>query len=507
MGFAYPESLPLSRLDNRESGWAERQQFCRQIELLYEGGKALLDNKEDFIRKRVGEESEAYMARKGRVSYDPVFADEVGTLTDRLLTAPIGYEGEGLPTEFVDWTENVDRLGTDLKDWLAEDFKRYVRHGIAFVFVDSRGGDGATNMLQQEMMGVEARIVRLSCWDVVGYQCAGDKVLWLEYFETFKRYEEVGKPGVDWAVWTFVDDERIAKYASRVRLGEGGKILAIESEDRDMGGPDGVEAPLVSVVEHGRGVCPVVKMEADDPTEWVGNQVFPMAWESFDLESGSWDNASTAGYAARTFKPFVEDESDLTKVGGKVPSRAGWYAGEAKFAEFSGNSIKVVDEKNERIKNRIRAIINNAGLASLKMKVLEQSGKSKAYDEMKSELALEGYGGVLLGYYQRVIDMVAGLLGVGAIRAIGLDDFDIADIDRLTAQVEGLIKIAALVPLPLAEFLMQKLQRAIAGNANEALNQQISSSGVMLSSITSPARQAEPNPAQTESSRNGATSR
>lgn len=437
----YPETLTFKQLSSRDEDYEPRQKFTATIKTLYQGGRHIEACKQQFLTKRLDEDSEIYKIRLERFTYTNVLASLLTRIMGRFSTGEIFLAGtsDSFSDAWSAFREATDADECDEQLFLARLLKHLILYQDCHVQVDKPlSAFRPLNRAEEEEFGLNKANVIIYGPDELLTSGPG----WFKFLTLEAIAQPFSEP-VHLATWRFIDDEAIAEYSSRVELNDG-KIVALVRDGKRIPVADDLEILLTKWTVHGFDRLPVISVCLPDE-QYAAGQVYLKLKQHIGVENALTDSALTSGYVQRVLTPQSTKEDDYDVIDPESFRSDNAHvikAASFKFEEISGSSIKTNSDLLEKIEGQIERLVCITG-GSISKGALVQSGESKAMDTHDFELFLRAYGRIITAFYQDILQLVAQALGDTAadVNVTGLDSFDLDSLE------DGIDKAIALIPI------------------------------------------------------------
>ncbi|TFI51008.1 hypothetical protein BLD44_028445 [Mastigocladus laminosus UU774] len=456
----YPESIELQKLETRNIEYDQLMPVWQKIDDLRIGGHRIESKKERYIVRRPGESNALYSLRLAKFVHTPVFANAITKYTNKLTSAPL-YVVPLLESDSDFWStfrNSTNGKDRDEKKLLSKCFRDGIVYGRSWVFVDRRltNYEVVMNRLQEEIAlnGETPYANVVSPFNVINWSINDeDDVDWviirdvrsvslpLEYKPKYR------------VTWRIIDDTYIAEYeadidydpqySTIVRLNNP-LVTNEQSQSRFL-------VSRKSLVEHGRGKCPVALLKMDDEL-WTGNAAYLKALQYLQIENAFTDTATIAGYIQRVFTPrqpvpdtdpdatFIDPDKDVEQL--RTGNSEVLIGADFKFSEASGSSLQVISEHVlDKIEHQIKEIVS-LGTASANGNQVAASGVSKAMDYSEYHDMMRKHGELMVAFYKKILTDVAIAAGRSVEFAVeGLNSFEINPLSELLTNSDFVSKI------------------------------------------------------------------
>lgn len=110
--------------------------YLELADTLVEGVQAVRRAGETYLPKFVDEDSQSYNFRLNSTKMTNIYRDVVDALAIKPFEEPVQLEGDSIPAQIVEFTENVDGGGNDLTSFASSVFFNGINSAIDWIFVD-----------------------------------------------------------------------------------------------------------------------------------------------------------------------------------------------------------------------------------------------------------------------------------------------------------------------------------------------------------------------------------
>ena len=482
----YPDFLSLNTLEKEHPDFSQQKAALESICLLYDGGWRLNEELDDFLPRRVGEELEIYNERILKFSYINIFSSAIRSQVSRMTSAAIHVDAgiSADDTYFDAFRDKTDGKGRSEKDLISNIFRDALLTGVAWLHIDRPVSPvPLLNRAQEAKLGLEPYVCQYS-YDQVpdwGDSESGD-LAWVKVRQVFRVADPLSKDRTR-MTYKLIDRDSIAIYSAIVEIKDG-KILGFykgegfEGEslitDRDEKG-----IPLVSLVAHGLGVLPIVRLSLPSDL-FVGDEAGLLAKQHLRLSCHSYD-LQTCAFFQRYYNTDPAADLDFSATGiDDSPPQLGLQfipkLSNFAWSEPRGDILIHIASSLDRIEAAIRAAIAMTGAsASDSASVAAQSGVSKVMDYAMSGELLETYGALLTDTLQKAYRLIQRFRGINTdlLSVSCLSDFQIEGTDALVAQLVSLsgidmAVIETIIPPEGIALIRSELIGGLVGNLTPA---------------------------------------
>lgn len=472
----YPTNIKLSILESRHPEYINQIKALRDIDHLVSGGYKLANVISEFLPQRPGEDAELYETRLSKFTYANILSASINELVSKISNAPISISG--IDDNFwKTFRANTNLAGRTDKQLISNIFTELLKFQKVYIHVDKKKPNvEIVNKAQEEQLGLRPYVVTYSSSQVINWSENEGKIQWIKIRQLVDDTSNPFIPVRKKAIWTFIDNTYVARYAAYVELDRYGNLEKVNGEYIN----NDTEVALSSdVVVHGLSVTPVIKIEV--PSElWVANQAVHKALEHLRIDCTKYDLLSMS-YFQRTYKSLNHADSELQNLGESfvdeddrsIPTGLAHVieVDEFKWNEPQGTIITPMMDALKQIENQVSDIISLGGV-SAESGVVTQSGESKKMDFYKSEMKLRAYGEILCESYQDVLQLVAAAAGLDTVISVtGLNNFEKDNLDIMISRLNelskvDLVKLKSDMPPTAFKLVLRQLVNQLVGNAS-----------------------------------------
>ncbi len=485
----YPNKILLETLESKHSEYVQLLPALQEIDLLVTGGFRLKNAIRHFLPQKAGEEVEVYETRLKKFTYLNILSSNLNEQISKLSNAPLTLDGlEANPSFWANFREDTDLSGRSEKNLISLIFREILKFKKVYIHVDKNKSDVIpTNKLQEESLGLRPYCVTYPAMQVTNWSESKGKLDWIKVRQIKEDSSNPIAPSQMVATWTFIDGTYIAKYSAIVELDAKGNISKLSNENVNQ--ESSVE--LVSLVEHGFGGIPVLKVEVPDQL-WVCDQAASKALEHLRTDCSKYD-LLTLAYFQRSFKRVQTPDGDYEKSyedSPPIPTGLQYVTELEKFEwnEPHGYIVEHMASSLKAIEDQVRDLISSGGVSSSNGAVT-QSGVSKQMDFAKQEIMLRAYGEILIDVYQDLLQLVAKAAGLNGdnISCTGLNSFENDNLDSLIMKVDSVSKVdieglKAKLPPTVFDIVYNQLVGMLAGNLSSLQKEQVAKEIALLHS-------------------------
>ncbi|AFY48995.1 hypothetical protein Nos7524_3195 [Nostoc sp. PCC 7524] len=472
----FPQSLKLEVLEAVHPEYQAQLPYLQKIDLLVAGGHKLEDKIKEFLPQRPGEDDLLYETRLKKFTYNNILGSAISQQTSRLSNGTISISGIENNVEFWNaFRENTDLAGRAESSLISYIFRECLKFKRVYLHIDKPKMDSLPqNKFQEELLGIRPYVVVYSALQVTNWSENRGNLKWIKVRQVVQDTSNPLAPPLTQVVWTFITNTYIARYKAYVELARDGSISNILNNKGEKVSTKDADILLDSVVAHGVGSIPVIKVEI--PNElWACDQAAPKALEHLRTDCSKYD-LQTMAYFQRTFKRVMTPDGDINatyqdSMEAEIPTGLQHVLELDKFewSEPQGHILTHLRDTLNQIENQVRDMVALGGVSAEKG-VIQQSGVSKRVDFYHQENVLKQYGRVLTDAYQDLLQLIARIQNISdEISVSGLNNFDLDNIDSLLENFKILSDIdfsQLRVNLPPTAFRLkyQQLLKLMLGN-------------------------------------------
>lgn len=448
--------VTVKQLARKHPEWTELQEFWTRMDLLYRGGKAIVDNAAQFLERRPAEAQRVYDARCAGATYQNILGAALGWYESRLFSAePQFYARRGTEAvrdEFLQaFLRNCDRCGKPFAAAMAEWFSLAVRDGSAFVLLDLPSTPLARTFRAQKMLGaLDPYLVTFTADQVTNWDTdAQGNFEWIVISTGFWR-GGFGTPRVRMRRWLYFDRTEYRIYEA--------------AADAD-GGEDSRAAAEVGAGRHAladQGRVPIHRIAVPFHL-WLGYRVYPQVLDHFNADNGLKWALLMANLAVPVITGDFAEDPKISETGYIKLEANGSFA----WSEPSGSSFAHAATRVASLREEIyRQMYLQAQGRDSSAQASANSGYSKEMDMAPSRDVLNGYGELLRQAAGAVLADVLAVRGKAditvSVQGLHFDEGDeIAEIGTAQAALE--------LDVPSATFertVLKRIARQYAGKAD-----------------------------------------
>jgi hypothetical protein len=436
-----------------------------KLQACYRGSRAVRAMIHHFITQNEFEDVKRYEQRKQQAPYLNYTGPILDKFAAMLLASPPNAQiatdsGEQKdPEEFwLDWRKDVDGNGTDLTQFMREQFTDAMmkRRAIWTLRLPDDEGEPATNKAEWQKRELGNVILEeLETQDCIDWRCdKKGQLLWLIHHTT-EMPRELPTDDRDSVVetWKIYTREVVDTY--RIKY------------DQNKPPKDTDEIPQVDTWAHGLGECPLIVLTMPEGL-WVADRVYEAQLEHFRIAAAlSWSFKATC-YALALF--HLIDSTKAPQMGAGLgvfldaEDRVDWLAPPtAHLAAMQGEKVALKDEIYRVVHQMADSSSNNAG-------TIGRSGVSKQADLFSTRTILESFSQLVRSAIERTYTMAARLRGTDTDvnwTITGLDQFEDLDLKELIESITG----AETIGMPSVKYqeeIRRMLLDSLLPNADES---------------------------------------
>jgi len=377
--------VTVKQLSEKHPDWSELRDFWTQLDLLYRGGKAIVDNAALFLERRPAEAQRVYDARCAGATYQNILGAALGWYESKLFSAePQFYARRGdaaVQDEFLlAFLKNCDRRGKPFAAAMAEWFSLAVRDGSAFVLLDLPATPLAqTFRAQKEMGALDPYLVTFRADQVTNWETdAQGNFEWVVISTAFWR-GGFGTARQQMRRWHYFDrtEYRIYEAAADAADGEDTRTAAEVAAGRH------------ALADQGR--VPIHRI-AVPAHLWLGYRVYPQARDHFNADNGLKWALLMANLAVPVVTGDFAEDPKISETGYIKLEANGTFG----WSEPSGSSFAHAAARVASLREEIyRQMYLQAQGRDSSAQASANSGYSKEMDMAPSRDVLNGYGDLL----------------------------------------------------------------------------------------------------------------
>lgn len=449
-------SLTVKQLEMRHPDWTAMSEFWGLVELLYRGGKAMVDNASRFLDRRPAEAEKVYQARCNGATYQNILGAGLGWYEAKLFTEEpqfyIRRGAEAVQDEWLEsWLANCDRGGRKLTELMAQWWLLAVRDGMAYVLVDLPGSSLAQTFRAQKALGeLDPYVVTFEAAQVTNWQMdAQGSYDWLVVSTDFWR-GGLREPRQRMRRWTYFDrtDFQVYEAVMDGSAGDGPRTAAMVGAGRH------------ALAEQRR--VPVHRI-APPFHLWLTNRVFPQVRDHFNADNGLKWALLMANLAVPVVTGEFSENPTISETGYIKLEQGGTFGwSEPNGSSFAHSAARVASLREEIYRQMYLQAQGRDSSANASA----NSGYSKEMDMAPSRDVLNAFGDMMRAAAHAVLRDILLVRGRGdievSVQGLVFDDGDgLRDIEQAAAALD--------LGIPGATFerlVLKRMARTIAGKVD-----------------------------------------
>lgn len=437
-----------------------RADYWRRCRVLYEGGPALLEDRDtlrQIMPKHRAESDSVYDERLARAFYIPyagsILDKLVSELANKPLTVTVPDSADAFYSEF---SLDVSKPGgpyVTINQIARDQVLTALQCGRAWTLIDlpPKPEQGYQNRAEQEAAGaLRAYACPIPPEHVIDWECDDAGAL------TFAIVQEIinKRDGID-------SDRDLVIKRFRYYTRDAWAVYEISySKTKKPEGPrDNEEAKLVAQGEHSFGKVPLTQLKLP-PGLWAMAKLEAMARAHFNQRNAlSWGQLKTLfpmpvlkAAPPNPMDPLSEDENRAKQRVG--PGYIWVLANGDELEYFSPDPapFQVAAADLDRIRDEMYRVLHSMALSvDNSGAALQRSADSKAVDQAAAAVILRALGTLCREHVRDVYEMVAAGRGdadIGEFTIAGMDNFDDVTLSQLVIDAQAL----STVGIPSATF-------------------------------------------------------
>lgn len=374
-----------------------RLEECRA---LYEGGELWERVRRRFIPQQQLETDDEYNKRLAQATY----TSHTGAIVD-LLAAFLFVEpptvADAPSTWWDGWQKNVDRAGSSLAWWARSVFVDAMVGRRAWAFVNlpaAEPAEYADQAAQEKAGALDAFLVALAPELVIdwGFDASG-QLAWVMVEDEICERTSVEMARTKILRWRYIDGTAVRTWHWTPTPEK-----PTPNDDDD--------APEQAVVRHGRGRCPVARLELPPGLYALGKLRDP-AIDHLRARNGlSW----ALDLGAHPLLTIMAKDRITPALGPGYHLNLG-IDEKAAYAEPGGACFQLLADDVGRLREDLYRVVQQmATAADPKATAAKQSGESKDRDWQAAEIVLAAYAELVLDWLRKVLVLVAETRGEDA---------------------------------------------------------------------------------------------
>jgi hypothetical protein len=468
----YPARLKTTILDLENPCYTEGKIHRQFIRTFVKGGSEIREKIRELIPRRVGEAAVIYKERLNKLTYKNIIGTAIRTQSQKLSNGVMSVVFPDADAEFWDeFRENTNGDGRSENDLIIEIFKQLALYQRLWLHIDkTRPAIAPRNRSEELAMNLTPYINVLDSFQVIAWGSS-----WIKLRQHISNTDDPLSEPVESILWTFIDSEKIVKYNLPIKGKNGDTILDYFTGKRYSGFDHNEQwvDKLGDDIYHGFGCFPVFPIELSAEMWMVSDAVFK-ANEHLRLSCHRFD-LLTAAFFQRSFKrkqPATEnlavysEEADL-ELGMEHVLEVESFT----WNEPQGTIIERLESTLVTVEQEIKDAISVGGESVQQgtQPSTVQSGAAKLLDFESEISVLEAFGRVITKSIDKAYNLVAIIEGLSEVEVSGLDDFELASLDSLLAQLTLLVAIdlhtlKGQLPILVFEAVYKKLCALLAGD-------------------------------------------
>lgn len=447
------------RIDLEHPEYVSQRTTRQRYRDLYVGGEQLKNNAHLYLMRRQKEPSDVYQERLERVFYENYIGSIIDWYAATLFRREpiLSFEGSNEPGKqfFREFTEDCDRKGTTLCDFMRHQFIQALVYGRSYILIDfPRLGGRAGSRAEEDAYGwsraylVDYTPEQLTNW---GLDDQGSFEWVVLRDDTL--HQDVDRP-TQWIKttrWLYYDKCSFRVYR---RTGAQGHIELVDEGRHGLAG---------------LGRVPLLTLQVAEGL-WLMNKAGLLQLEHFNKSNAlSW--ALTMGLFAM---PVVYTEREWNQIVGESyyiqlspQDRFGWTEPEGKVFQIAADNLSRLQEEIYRV-----CYVMSQGGGSLSS-ATAQSAMSKQRDFAITQEVLRAYGDAVKATLKRMLRSIDAARQDGLVIDVsGLDQFDIGDFGIELANAKQLLSFDVSSPT-LKKQIYQRLVSHYLCDARQELKDRI----------------------------------
>lgn len=183
------------QVDTPSLAYFEMAEDLELVNTLMGGTEAMREAGAKYLPREPKESKDAYNNRLIRSVLYNAFADTVQKLVGKPFSKPVTLKEE-TPEQIVDWSEDIDRCGSNITTFAREVFNNGLVDGITHVLVDfPRGGEGLS-LAEEQALETRPYTVNIKASDLIGWQ--SETVNGIEELTQIRIHEKTIEPDGKW---------------------------------------------------------------------------------------------------------------------------------------------------------------------------------------------------------------------------------------------------------------------------------------------------------------------
>jgi hypothetical protein len=407
-----------------------RQVHFQTFRDLYSGGVAHRNNTYRYLQRRRDEPADLYNERAGQAFYENYIGSIVdwyaASLFRREPLVTVEGQNESARRFYAEFTEDCDRRGSTVTDFLRTRFTDALIQGSSYILVDfPHLPEAPLSRAEEEAMGAgRAFLTGFTAENLINWsRDAAGNYDWVVLRQYVHRKEKV--TDADWTLetrWFYFDRQHYRFYRTR------------KGDVR----PDSIELYAQGFHAMAKlGRVPLFDLTLPDGL-WLVNKASSLQLEYFNKSNAlSW--AMTMGLFAMPVI-YSDVEKDV-KVGEAYYVRLGAHD-RFGWTEPEGKVYTIASANLERLQQEIYRVCYVLSQAGGPASGNPQSGLSKLRDYAVTIEVLRGYGDLVKDCLKRILNSIEAAREDGVqLDVSGLDEFDVKDFASELDEAERLLKL------------------------------------------------------------------
>jgi hypothetical protein len=446
-------------IDHEHRDYRDSVRMRRRYRDLYTGGEVLKAHADQFLTRRQKEPQDVYFERLSRVFYENYIGSIIdwyaATLFRREPAITADTRNEGAAQYFSSFSEDCDRKGTRLTEFLKQNFIDMLVTGEGHILVDfPRAEKKPANRGEEESLGLSrAFVAHYDAEDLINWSLddQGDYE-WVVLRRSSHTQVSADSPEtIEQTFWYYYDKQSYRVFKRVAQAGAQAPIVPISAGTHGMARLNKV--PLITMrVSHGL---------------WLMNKSALLQVEHLN-KSNALGWAITMGLFAM---PVIYSDREWNQVVGESyyiqlgpQDRFGWTEPDGRVFEIAAKNLADLKDEIYRVCYMSQAAGDVSGGAST------SSALSKLRDFAITQEVLRSYGDTVKETMRRLLGSIAGARADAIKFSIsGFDEFDIGDFATELTDAQKLLGLGVRSPT-----LQQQVLKYLS-DARQDIKDQISS--------------------------------
>ena len=411
-----------------------------KLDLLANGGKAMLENAGLFCPQMPGESSVVYQHRLSNASYHNKFGQTVSDYTGTVFSKPISVlpsnnkdEIEEAPEYYQLFGADCDLQGNSLISFMGDQFRRALVDGCSYMGVDFPMSDmEPNNLLEEEALGADrAYIYKIPYECVLDWQCdQQDNYNWLILKNIVVAREdpmsERKTKTINFKIWKKENDVVSWTVYSRT--------YRIQDEPKPNDDFPEVASGITSFSQ-----IPIFNLHL--PSDfWIGNLMYPLAVEYFKNHSALLFAETRSLFPVAFYQVAGEmetlgNENAKTNRGNQFRIdliNKGFLVGDPKdslsFVEPEGKVYQLMNQQLRELDAEWDSLTFRMAQSIISAKKQSVSAMSKMTDNYAKEIVLGNYALIIKNFIGSLYDFISlNRKEKYRWQILGMDDFHQVD--------------------------------------------------------------------------------